>query len=192
MAILQFRNMGTATVGSGPFYNIMHVSCPDGAEQATVDGVTGLLETFYTNMKGTSPGGMTWYPAERVTSVSEPPVIYIPSSPAAPVVAPAGSSAAPQLSMCISWRTNKAGSRYRGRTYYGPLTPAAIGSDGKFTPSAVSSALGYAQTFLTAIPGLDIGGGAAFLGVYSRKYGTIEAITGVTIDSKIDTQRRRN
>lgn len=193
MTILQFRSMGTAPYGSGPFYNIMHVSTSDGAEQATVNGVAGLLETFYTDIAGQMPAGTIWQPAERVTSVSEPPTIYTPATPPAPVPGNPGSgAAAPQLAACVSWRTSKAGSRYRGRTYLGPMASGTMDANGKFTAAVAAVLQSAAAALLTGIPALDIGGGAAFLGVYSRKYATIETITGVVVNTTVDTQRRRN
>lgn len=192
MTILQFRSEGVGGSGSGPFYNIIHVSTSDGAEQATVDGVAGLLKTFYDTVVTQCPTSVAWQAAERVTSVASPPTIYTPTALPGKSVGSVPDALPPQNACVISWRTSKAGSRYRGRTYLGPLGDGILNPDGTFKSTVAAAFLSAAQALLTGIPALDIGGGAAFLGIYSRKYSTIETVTGVAVDTKVDTQRRRN
>jgi hypothetical protein len=89
------------------------------------------------------------------------------------------------LSLNTNWRGT---SRFRGRTYLGPLNSGVMAANGLFAPNLV--------TPVGASFGTEVVAGVAAdteyeLHVISQKYGTSAAITGVRVGVVPDSQRRR-
>jgi len=94
------------------------------------------------------------------------------------------------VSVVVSWVTNRAGKSYRGRTYLPPLHSNQSADGAGQMPHLISAAQAKLQV---ASGGLlvDLGAASAPLVVYSRKLGTGQPIIGGYIDDEWDTQRRR-
>jgi hypothetical protein len=112
-------------------------------------------------------------------------------SPFAATVAGTNSSAPLpyEVALGLSLNTNFRGtSRFRGRTYLGPLPVGLMGSDGQFVATMVES---MGATF-----GTDFLGGIESATDYeahviSQKFNTSAKITGIRVGKTPDSQRRR-
>lgn len=89
---------------------------------------------------------------------------------------------------CISWRTDRRGPSYRGRTYLGAITQEAVLSStpAQFNTAWVADINAAAITFRAEL--LTAG---HTLVVASYKLSTSREVTSQRVDSLVDTQRRR-
>lgn len=96
-----------------------------------------------------------------------------------------------QLSLVTSLRSSTPGRSGRGR-FYMPLTETAQLTAGQVSQSLVNSLAVDAKTLINGINGLAPAEGGAFVcSVASFTKGLLEPIVTVVVDSKVDTQRRR-
>lgn len=88
--------------------------------------------------------------------------------------------------MCVTLRTGKAGTSYRGRTYVSGFTEG-----GSVAGVASGTVVSSAQDWVTRLQAAFDTGGLT-LAVASRKLGKSEAVTSIQArDTRWDTQRRR-
>ena len=125
---------------------------------------------------------LTW----RLVGPGNPPLEHTPS-PA--IVGTLSTQPLPNdVAYVITWRTNKAGRSYRGRTYVGGLTTACLGtaSDGSANFAAASR-----TTVATAAGSLAPLTGENKLVVWSPTLGEANEVTAALQGDRLDTQRRR-
>lgn len=109
-----------------------------------------------------------------------------------------GTQMANSIATCLSWRTPR---HYRGghpRTYMGPPASVTVTNGTSFTTAHVNASTAAGTAFLNGVNGLSLAGQPARLvAVHRIRNGIqlpdplVDAITGVTVDTRIDTQRRR-
>lgn len=99
----------------------------------------------------------------------------------------------PQVAVCVTLRTAKAGQSYRGRAYLGGLAIAASIGAGTIAPTNSARAAQFITGCKTAIGKVNPGGlGAWKLAVASQKLGVSNEVTQIQVrDNVFDTQRRR-
>lgn len=166
-------------------------------EQSTVPldttGVTGLLEDFYSTIRGyLSPTIAQNGHEVKYTALPGSPPNYPFEEDTFNLSSPTSGTALPdEVAVCLSFQgARSAGfpqNRRRGRVYIGPLaTTAATGNrpNSTFISLLASSAL----TFMSGIHGLT---GAPYWSVWSPTDGAAVEITNGWIDNAFDTQRRR-
>lgn len=100
--------------------------------------------------------------------------------------------------LCISWKIPR---HYRGghpRTYMGPVAATSIANGTSFLGTFLTTANNGATAFRTAVNALVLGGSTQRLVCVHRIQNgvqlpepIVDVITGNTVDSRIDTQRRR-
>jgi hypothetical protein len=148
--------------GAGsPGANIWHirtVTGPGGAELAEANTLIGYIRAFYFS-------NVTEFPATTVFSIGtvteEETSREI--SPTFATVTGTGVGSAPQaLAMVVTWRTEIAARRGRGRTFVGPLSTATMQNDGTPSTSSRNAIVTAASTLVSA--SLAYGNGA--IGVY--------------------------
>jgi hypothetical protein len=178
--------------GSGPAVNVFHIL--HGTTRPAAGDWTAFANAFKTFYGAIALYGMGTYTiAQRV--------LYYPHTGGPAEIAPVnsqtqamtGSTAVPtQLAAVISWRTLLAGPRYRGRSYIGPLSQG--GCPSSFLAGAFTTALaGAGATLISSIA--STAGAGNGLAVHSHAPSADEILTLITscaVDSKADTQRRRN
>jgi len=126
--------------------------------------------------------------ADRVRQVGVTPPVIRPIAPLV-VTGSGGSAATPaEVAMVVSWSTALGGPRYRGRTYLGPLASVAIASTGLLNATLTATVASAAAALRANLAANSL---PATLVVYSRKFGTTQAITGSVVNTEPDTQRRR-
>jgi len=104
-----------------------------------------------------------------------------------------GDPVAANAALVISWRTASIGRSFRGRTYQGGMDTVALATAQEVTTGFVSAmALNYANLIdaITAVGGALSVLSRFALGV-ARVAGLLTEITGIIIDTKVDSQRRR-
>jgi hypothetical protein len=98
-----------------------------------------------------------------------------------------------QLAVVHSLRTLTAGRRGRGRVYFPMTSTSAIQSDGQLSDTLCSGMAGALVSLIRSLNAINLGsttdGGA--VSVASRAGGAYHAVSSVVVNSKIDTQRRR-
>lgn len=100
----------------------------------------------------------------------------------------------PQIAMCHSLRTARAGASYRGRLYWPGVGLTIQSTDFRVSSATQDSLLSDLKTYLTSFEGaintafVETG---ASLVVWSRKDAALEAVNALSVGNVLDTQRRR-
>lgn len=111
----------------------------------------------------------------------------------------AGATVPQSAAACITWKIPR---HYRGghpRTYIGPLGTAAFQNQVSLAAATVSTLLTAASTLITAVSShaISVGYNGVMVCVHRRKGGIelatplVDEITSATVDTRIDSQRRR-
>lgn len=92
-----------------------------------------------------------------------------------------------QCSMCVSLHTGLSGRTHNGRMYIPYLAGGAL-SAGQIGSSLLNN---YATWWKTTFDGINSAVSPGFTVVLSQKLGTAQRVTSLSIDSRMDIQRRR-
>lgn len=92
-----------------------------------------------------------------------------------------------EVACVLSLQTGLRGPRNRGRFYLGPLAPAAMSTDGMFSPAMQQVGRMFGEKFVSAINTTS----GNRLHVVSRAYNTSVGVNGVAVGLVPDSQRRR-
>lgn len=92
-----------------------------------------------------------------------------------------------QAAVCVSLKTDSAGRTKQGRIYM-PLGVYGL-SSGQLTSGDCTAIATWWRNLIVSLNTAI--GGPAKIGVLSQKLGTIQPVTAVAVDSKVDIQRRR-
>lgn len=95
-----------------------------------------------------------------------------------------------QLALVVTLRTALAGRSHTGRIYL-PITKWNLSSQGQMAKAETDGLAAWFAAFLTAANTSLTGVSGNHMVVASQKLGTSQSITSVTVDTKIDVQRRR-
>lgn len=97
----------------------------------------------------------------------------------------------PQCAVVASLKTDHAGRSARGRMYF-PLNAADLSSN-QLTSTVIGSLASDLAAYFGALKtgAITPSGSGVFAVIASGKTGSVYPITSVTVDSKVDTQRRR-
>jgi hypothetical protein len=107
------------------------------------------------------------------------------------VVGTGAGSLPTQNCLVLSLRSGRAGRRGRGRMYYPMTVGTSIGTNGQLTTTTTATFATALKTLFDAINVLTIGASPSIVCIAGRDSGVNAPVTGVTVDTKIDTQRRR-
>jgi len=136
------------------------------------NGIIGVKLTKIATQRVTTPG----VPSERIVSID------------------GGQNTTGGLPLdvaeVITWMTDLAGRRYRGRTYLPPFNSNQLTDASGVTPRITSSRLTQVKNAAEALVGA-LQTADAPLGVYSRVNAAIEPVTALYVNDEWDTQRRR-
>lgn len=185
-----------------PVVNVMHVlngGGPPGSAytQSQIDQLAvSMASLFVGNLM---PLTSTQYTALDCTATDLTSDVGVSSI--APMVGQgvgSGTSTPFSLAVVISWKIIR---RYRGghpRTYIGPPQQSSIASGTSFGTSFVTQVQNAATAFRGGVNGLVLGGSTQRLVCVHRYQGGVElpdpivdVITGNSVDTRLDTQRRR-
>jgi hypothetical protein len=183
---LTVEGVGAASL-SGKAINVCHYSANNTATITDHQTVVTKLKDFYTSCAGIFPNNLSITVGTRVIALKTVPEI-VPVTPASVALTSNASNEPAQLALCVAWRTLKAGPRYRGRTFLGPLYLGAMATNGAVVPAQITAVNNAATTLLAAVQGIGADWG---LVVYSRKFNTSEFIVGGATNSRVDILRRR-
>lgn len=183
-----------AVQNSIPVVNVFHVKTPSAPTITMLQEIADVFETWvqttYRNRMHES------WRCDRVV------VTDVSVANGAQVINPlttdqfgtnAGDPAAANAAVVVSWRTGLTGRSYRGRTYIGALPNSVL-----VTPQNVS--VTYATNTLAAftdlLDALETAGYvlcvlSKFANKAARLFGVLTEITGLIVDTKVDSQRRR-
>lgn len=98
----------------------------------------------------------------------------------------AGAQAAPQLALCVSFKSNTFGRHGRGRVYLGPLSAARVTSGGILNPGSAGALDTVYTAYFNALNTATL-----LPAIINRSTHTAIAITNARIGDRIDSQRRR-
>lgn len=187
--------------GVGNAINVFHVKSTSGAV-ADCNSAIVALKAFYDAL-------VIWYPTghpvtigNSVVDLTMDPPGYVLATPLTSTPSGGTSCLPAQVAAVISWKTVFAGPSFRGRTYLGPLIPAACQTDGTLSPSMIINMNTAGLGIVTYNGGKPIGDG---FGVYSQYHGKnadgtpkkrdtplFNPITGRVSRLKAMTQRKRS
>lgn len=171
--------------GGEQWVNVLHFGGIDVA--STIAGAKSRVEALYSSIKSHlrpdwSVTEMRW----RLVGPNEPATVTTPSTA---IVGSSTSMPLPNdVAICVSWRTAKAGRSYRGRTYLGGWTQAALGTapDGSANVAApVRTAIATGAGSLASLTG------EPKLVVWSPTLGQANEVVAASQGDRFDTQRRR-
>lgn len=172
------HNDGTAT--SSELFTWL--SAVDGLAK-TMFGTTGVVNQWDTATKYTSVAAYS-YPAvggaAAVAGVTSSGVVGTSSSRSVP----------PQIAVVISERSGIAGRKGRGRMYY-PMCNPTLAPNGQLASSFCTTLANAVKVFFDGVNALSIGSAASIVCIGSRDTGAGAPVTGIIVDTKLDTQRRR-
>jgi len=97
-------------------------------------------------------------------------------------------------SVVLSWRTSRIGRSYRGRTYMGALPAVSLEDAQNVTSGIVTAYATHATNLIDAIDGIGktLVVLSKFAAGVARLAGVMTEIISVIVDSKVDSQRKRN
>lgn len=90
------------------------------------------------------------------------------------------------VAMCVSYHTAAGGRSGRGRTYLPGMIDSNVTDDSRFEDAFIADVIDAYSTFTVAISVVGW-----ILAVYSRTLNEVNAVSGLSIDGVVDTQRRR-
>lgn len=154
---------------------------------------TYLGTTFFDALKGylTTSIAMTRVTATSQATASDPQQAYTPPAPVTGLIA---SESMPMNTCCVlTHRTALRGRNYRGRTYQPGLPDNMRTSPGEANLTTLAAiAAVYVSGLVTNLPGpWDWVVVSHYLNKVARPTGLKTAITGVTVDTLLDSMRRR-
>jgi hypothetical protein len=137
----------TAPFAGGSCNNTWHVrtGAVPGDEHASFDAAVAAIRTFYSTLKDFYPATTT-ITCDAGIEVDEKYDYPVTWATLTSGTTPAG-TAPPHLAICINWLTTSRTRRGRGRTFFGPLAPSHMQTDG--TP--VDGSLTQFRTAATAL-----------------------------------------
>lgn len=180
-------------------FNVMHVANPVGASwsQAGLDGLATLMrQTWVTNVIPLQTSQLTLTDVQVVDLSSDTGVESVATGNT-----PGGSAAgimAASTAVCWSWKISR---RYRGghpRTYIGGVVQTQVSGVNTLAVAAQTQHVNAAAAIRSAVNSYAFAGSTTSLVVvhYRRAKAIlpvplVSPITGVTVDSRLDSQRRR-
>lgn len=164
--------------------NAWHWRIPEANTATEVSGILTALDTFYEAIDA-NLAPATWTIGSRVVTVDQSPNEEIFASALTCVTSGATNGF---LGACavVSHRGAAVGARYRGRKYIGPLTAAALASNGRELSSGTLSTI---STAFTTLGGFTTNG--VEFGVWSEKFSQFTPSTVFAVRTQLGTQRRR-
>jgi hypothetical protein len=184
-----------------PIVNVFHVAngfpSPIPYDNA---GIQSLVNSFATSFKSRMlPLTSTAYLGDTATAIDLSTDIGATASALINITGSGSGTNTPQSAcVCIGWKTARHYRGGHGRTYMGPLAGTSIGTTTNLATAFITTASTNANLFLTEINALTIAGQQQKLVIVHRvKNGVVldvplvDAVTSATVDSRIDTQRRR-
>jgi hypothetical protein len=149
MAIFRVPINITFPGAGSPGVNVWHIKTNDAnlsTELTQANALIGYMRTLYDAIK-------IYYPATTVLSLGTvtEELTSREITPTMASVTGTGTGSAPQLlALVVTWRTNVASRRGRGRTFLGPLATAAMQSDGTPSATLLTAAGDAAQALITS------------------------------------------
>lgn len=185
--VYEWTQQLTSAGGTGPFYNVFHLGSAIQLTSADVSSVNNAFKAFYTSLAPFLSNATTVTCGFKAIQFTDPPTILAGTQQTVSGTNATG-QAAPQNAMCVSWRTDRAGRSYRGRTFIGPLGYNTVGIGGQITTTAANAAAPAGVTLINAIGAIHVG---TYLGVYSHKHNLLTPILSVAVSTAVRTQRSR-
>lgn len=152
-----------------------------------------MKEWWITYLRGSAPGyfQLAKIIVTDLSTQTSPAIEYAVDMPIAGSYN--GISLPNNVACAVKWTTGLRGRSYRGRTFHCPIPTTWV------TGNTLSSGgISTMRDSYTALIDVDAGGISATLGVVSRFHnnaaraqGVFTAITGVSINATVDSQRRR-
>jgi hypothetical protein len=176
--------------GSGsPGVNIWHCrTTGDFPSTGELQGLSEIIEDFYTAIKGYFPGAAYTASYLGVASTVEEDPQFDTSAPAWVVVGSGGVNVMPQATaICMTLRTLSADRSGRGRKFLGPFSVDAMQSDGSPTTAALTAIRAAGLAMVVASTAFANGA----IGVYSQQESVIRDITGATVRDQFAVLRSR-
>lgn len=210
MGIIRFDARSTIS-GLNAAVNTWHVGTAGVPTTAEANAVLAPFKTFYDNIAVFRPTGATTSIGTRVLyfelawwtkPVGKPgtpgyvkgffnnPPLIVPATALTSTAGTGGGQSVPQLASVVSWKTNRAGRSYRGRTYLGP--PGSTPVSGNQIAGASVTAINNAAAALPgAVAAVTVQGSGAALVVFSATKGSYDSVISGSSDAIWDTMRSR-
>jgi hypothetical protein len=179
------------SASGGPGVNIWHFRSGQGQTTPNSAGTAlGILNTFYTAIKPLYQVGTHIISPVVVTTTGDNPEYVSPSASSAfDIVGSGGTGQAAQaLAITVSWYTSSATRSGRGRTFLGPLSSGAIGSDGLPAAGNLATLRSAASQLVSTSKGLTTEG--AFV-VYSTKQNIARDFDSARVRNFVSVLRSR-
>lgn len=183
----------SGTCNGTPWANVFHIFMSDPGNPTARDAVAAAIDDWAENDYTTAMGANCFYVQTTVTDVSVAngqQSVIIQSSPVAGTAT--GETLPSQNAGVVTKRTASTGRSFRGRFYTPGLTINTV-DNGILEPSYITLALSVFDDLIT-----DLVSAGSFLGVLSlyaggfpREAGILSAVTALSMDDRVDTQRGR-
>lgn len=159
------------------------------AELANIQDLMARVQTFYTSLAALFPTNSKFSWDGTVQELGVPdPAFRDPVSPWTVSGSGAASSYAPAPAMvCVTWRTSLATRSGRGRTFLGPLSPGAFGTDGTVQDGNLDAIRDAATALADGNGALEAGA----LVVWSGTDGVGRDIIGASVSDQAAVLRSR-
>jgi len=185
MTVALYQITATITAWNGTNVNVWHTK-RGGGTTSDASLAAATIQQFYDTVKAQFAASAT-ISVDKCIDLSVSPPQYVPITVPALVTSTGSGRSDARLACCISWRTNVATRRGRGRTFIGPLNSSANSTSTGLLASAVTSGLQTgANALLTALAT-----GSVDLQVYSRAANVGYTPSAAIINSTPDTLRSR-
>jgi len=173
--------------------NVFHVKTTGTVSSADLDDILACFDAYWTDLKAGvhSSYELNNFTATDISVINGTQTVFPYTT--GNVGTAAGDAAAANAAMCASFRTNLTGRSYRGRMYLGGLAQSGLTSAQTFSTGYAASIVGVIQDLMTALDAVNMTLcvlSKVALGV-ARIAGVLTEILTVTIDTKVDSQRRR-
>jgi len=179
---IEFANAG------GPGFNIHHFSTQPGGQPGDLGEALDALQAFYTAIRGLYTTTTKIVIGEGMINDPGGNPTYVDDDSRTVTGTATRTETPTMIALVVSWRTASATRSGRGRSFLGPVTGAALQTDGTPDSALLNTVRNAAQDFVADSQSAN---GWAH-GVLSTKQGTFRETTGSTVRDRwsVLTSRR--
>lgn len=159
----------------------------DQLENADADGLSDILEQFYTDLDPIYPGGTVLHFDGELSGVGSNEGTYVQATDWTVTIGGGIPPLPPATSLVVSWRGQSGDRSRRGRTFLGPLGTGNLEGDGTPTSSCLTTARDAAAALVSSSDSFANG---AF-GVWSRQESVLRDFVGSTVANQFAVLRSR-
>lgn len=175
--------------------NIFHVRVPSAPDEAMLNTIGSIFKTAWNDKLETSTANDTTLDAIEVTDISTAGGLGIVYTTGLPEAGGPGNNPLPNnVTVATKLLTGRTGRSYRGRFYMNGVSAPFVTADAQhITPTMQGHLRDFVDQLVAdlLLEGLNLAIASFFSGGVPRTSGVLTDVTGATINSTLDSQRRR-